>query len=320
MPDEAAVSSPAPEANSQATLDSLSPEQHEKWLQTGEVESKPNEQSGGEKPESAETSDTSNNETRESVKRHKTGEDRKAELSQEIKALLDERANLRREIEQARSKPAPQADPRPATPVTQTLQKPVRPKLGDFEDVDAYEAATDEYFEKLSDYKTQQAIFNDRQQQAHRQMAENLRRQNAEISKSWTEREKGLKQSVPDFDAINALDAIKPSQTMDLFLQRAKNGPEVLHFLSQNMDAAMEINSMHPMDAHERLLEISRDLAGKKQAPTTKKITSAKPPPTTLSATRKGAEDEVESALERNDVSAYMDAMNKRDAARFMRR
>ena len=68
------------------------------------------------------------------------------------------------------------------------------------------------------------------------------------------------------------------------------------------------------------LAKLEEQVSASLKAPPLKTVTAAKPPPTQLSGRTRAPEDELEAAVEKEDFTAYAEAANKREFAKYMRK
>ena len=100
------------------------------------------------------------------------GETRKEDLNREIRELLKQRDELRREV-QGTGKPDVKAEPSPA-PEPEGLKRPVKPKEEDFKSWSEYETARDKYLEDLAEYKAAGRIEAHEQRQRQEALARDM--------------------------------------------------------------------------------------------------------------------------------------------------
>ena len=133
------------------------PEEYAEWRQTGKL---PASKTKAVKEESAPSKQPpSSEDSAPSKPRQKNADTRKEELNREIKDLLAQRDQVRKEVEESRKQPdVKKADSSPAEKPPEPRQRPVKPKHEDFKTWEEMEAANDKYVEELSDYVAEQKI------------------------------------------------------------------------------------------------------------------------------------------------------------------
>ena len=329
MADEQAESSSADEQEYQEPdLDKLTPEQRGKWLETGKVpvenaEESATSKSEGEGSETAAESESAPKDTQEEAtgKPHANAEVRKKQLAAEIQDLLEQRRKLREEV----SKPA-EAARAESQPAAKPPDRPKRPKLEQFEGDNAYEKyedALDKYEEDLADWKVGQRIEAEKQAHARTQQQQTIAQRNAEVKKNWETRLADTKARHPDYMEVVKNGDIPLNPIMDGYLLDSEIGPEVVYHLSQHPEEAERIAKLSPFATARELAKLETQIGDslKKQTPARPKIvTAAKKPPAELSGRNLGAEDEIQAAIETDDVGRYLAAANAAEVAKIVRR
>lgn len=332
------ATSPAPEPEPEETefqepdLESLTPEQHAKWLEKGELptptkagESAPPEKESEKATAESETAEKSTEHKEQTERKPHTAETRirqleadiaalKQQRAERIQALLDERRKLAQEVSQVGAiKPEPPAGAKP------DAEKPKRPKMDEFEEYSSYEQALEEYEDKLTDWKVNQRIEAEKkayQQQVQKQTVE---QRNAQVRKNWEAHLGEAHKRHGDFEEVVRSVELPLNPVMDGFLLDSAIGPEIVYALCKNVAEAERIAKLSPFACTRELAKLESSISASLQAPQPKKVTEAKPPPTELSGTNRGAEDEAAAALEAGNFARYAEIMNQRDAARIMR-
>lgn len=318
-------------------LESFTPEQHAKWLETGEMPAKvapepegsAPSQSAGEKPGSAPESETGQQESRQE-KPKQNAETRKQQLSAEIQDLLEKRRALREEVDRLSKGDKPPEAPagkkeEPQTP--QRPQRPKRPRQDEFETWDAlhaaeekYEQELDKYEEDLADWKAGQRIERERAEYNRSVREDQIHTENQKRLTSWQERSNQAKERYADFDkVVGSAEALPLNPVMDELILRHKMGPDIVYHLAKNPGEAARIAALDPYDTAAELTRFADRISAKQppKTPTPKTVSEAKEPPTLLTGTNAGAADEAKAAQEAGDFERYFNAMNARDAARM---
>jgi hypothetical protein len=186
-----------------------------------------------------------------------------------IKQLLAENKRLKQNL--------PAQPAKPQTPAPAALEAPVKPKQDDFDSYEKFEAAKDDYSEKLADYKAKKAI-------ADHETARETQRQKDEAAKAkqaaetaWEQRVEDTLTRLPEFDAEAAISEVDPTPAMEGFLVRSKIGPDVLAHLQENPDDAKRIRELEdPYEVASEMRDIERSLQD--QIKGLKKPSAPKPP------------------------------------------
>lgn len=277
-------------------------------------------------PEEAENSAVSEPAQRgeESPKPKANAETRKRQLAAEIQSLLEQRRALRVEVEAAKATGAPPAVPPTAEPQAEAQSqsgRPVRPKLGDFEDYDAYENAMDAYEESLADWKAAARIEREKQQYMAEQQAQSQMQRNQEIRTNWERRLAETRKRAPDFDTVVVAGEIPLNPVMDGFVLDSEVGPDLVYYLAKHQDEAARIAGLPAFATTRELARIEMAIQQGIQGnvPASPQQTGAKPPPTELSGRNAAPVDEVAAAAAAGDFRRYMAAANARDMARMKR-
>jgi hypothetical protein len=347
------------EVTQPASINDFTAEERHEWRKTGnwpdrkataqpktEV-SAPSKDSSADsaKSESAPASEAGKQtqETKTQQQRH-NADSRKAELNAEIKELLRKRDELRKETQAPAAAPTsktetPAASSTAAAP--QELKPPVKPDPNSFKTWGEYEAARDEYFDKLSDYKAAKAIEGHKQALAQEQQRQTISKQMEEARKAY-----------PDWDTVGktAINAVwgdgKPESGVHPAIKHAiGSSPIMTHLLyvlggdkelAQFVDLSRKdpARALMKLGAMEALLVPELEKAGKDAAnlerndkgqfTTTKtpekKVSSAPPPAKEVGGPGTPPADARVDAQKRGDFEAYRSASNARDLARFKTR
>lgn len=325
-----AAASPAAVETSEVELSSLTDTERHEWLKTGDLPTR------GAKTQAESSTASSEVEKTESASASEAGKDQKPRrdnAESRIKELLAEKKRLEDELRDARqpketkTAESSTAKPEQRTEQPQTLEPPKRPKLEDFKTIEEYEAAMDEYHDKKSDYKIQQALQKDR---ADREM----QKAQAEFNKYLDEAQKrypNLKEVLPAFTRELA----EAHPYVQQFLNVAvDNLADVLMVICQSDESKAEFMreaKADPARAIKRIsiveAEVKAELAkgkgavevketpvrgddGKFQKASETKVTKAPPPAPEVSGKPNAPGDEAEEALKGDNVRAYMDAEN----------
>lgn len=147
--------------------------------------------------------------------------------------------------------------------------RPKPPRLEDFDRLEDYESARDEYTEALAEYK-----LNQREAERHAQERANLFQQKMAAAASLHE---DFQEALEEFQDSE----IPFTHAMEVAVLASEDGAELLHKLVKNPEKAARIAAMHPMG---QAFEMGRLLASSAQSPKTEpkpepKTTQAPPPP-----------------------------------------
>lgn len=317
-----AESSPAEEDVPE--FEKLTTEQRDKFLETGKVEApKPKRQesapasSEAEEPEGVPAPAPGKKETRESQREGKpaqNAETRKQQLAAEVQELLTQRRQLRDEVNRLKTGEKPAESPT-ARPVTQGDDAEPNPENEEKYPMGAYDP---KFVKDLSAWQFRQL----RAEEQRAEQQKEARKQAEVVETTWKQRTQAAAERYPDF-AEKAyrpeLDRLIPEgSVMDGYILTNEAGADLLYYLGGNLAEAERIGNLDPYSAMEALVAIKQSLSSK--ATPQRKLTAAKPPGSVLGGTNKAPEDEAEAALATGDTARYIEVMNKRDAARFLRK
>lgn len=210
MPDDVKTDGAAPSAVAQQSNAAvLTSEQKAAWNGGKEINpesqdsapaDKPKEAKSEEKSESAAESGAAKESTQDKgSKRKLSADERIQQLEATIEKIRKEsgkQAPVKKAAESATAKPVEQ--PKAAEPP----KKPVRPKLKDFDTLEAYEAATDKYDEDLDKYHQDLSTFNTNKAIAERDQRQQLEAVQREFNKYLAEAQErypNLKEALPPF-------------------------------------------------------------------------------------------------------------------------
>lgn len=322
-------------------LKDYSSDERKEWLKTGKLaEDQQAEKEAAEKskldeegltentPESstgesesaakAENASESDPDSKKAPKKGKTAEDRKAQLAAEIQELLEQRKKLREEL-----KPEPKAEPKQdAKPESSTEAKkderPVKPKIDDFEKYEDYEEARDKYFEELAEWKADQKLKSYREEQAKTAEENQQKTAQQERLEKWNKSIREAKQEWPDFEAV--VHDLKPTAEVMEYLEESEYRAQILYRLGEDMDNASKIFGLSKAAQLREIVEIEREFRSeaKKQEPPKKEptpISKAPKPPVNLRGGSSPGDPEL-AAVSANDFVAYEKAANAKELAR----
>jgi hypothetical protein len=212
-------------------------------------------------------------------------EPHEGKASKRIKELLAEKKRLESELEAARQEAKPPQKTVETPQFPELGQPPPKPKKEDFDDWEKYEAAKDEWAEKMVDYKTKHAVLVDRREReaaAAQRRAEEIQKTNQRL---WNERETASKSRHPDFEKVvyneetgNVdITDVPLNSTMNDFIMDSEIGPEIFYYIKKNLDEASRIAALNPVQTGRAMTKLEVELLDKIKAPN-KKTTLPKPP------------------------------------------
>lgn len=343
MADETVIteSTPVPEASEAPKpikdLKDYTPEETLEWRKTGKIyedqqaekeaaeKSKLDEQVSTEADSStadsksepkAEDASESDPDSKKAPKKGKTAEDRKAQLAAEIQELLEQRRKLREEVKQEpKSEPKQDAKQDPS-PEAKT-ERPVKPKIDDFQTYEEYENARDAYFEDLADWKADQKLKGFREEQA--KSAEEKQQQSAQQERleKWNKSIREAKQEWPDFEAV--VHDLKPTAEVMEFLEDSDYRAQILYRLGEDTDNADRIFGLSKAAQLREIVDLEREfLSGSKKTEPKKEptpISKAPKPPVNLRGGSSPGDPEL-AAVSANDYVAFERAANAKEMAR----
>ncbi len=262
-----------------------------------------------------------------------------------IKQLLAEKKELERKLAEGKP-PEGKTETKPvesSTAKTQEqpkpenkLEAPKKPKLDDFKTYDEYEAAKDEYFDKLADYKSQKALQDYRQQQATEAANKEFQSKFSDVVKRYPDAKEVI---------MPAADAIFKDQGIPLTLRTVIDGSKVfldlLYVLGSDkaeLDSFISLAKSDPQEAIRKVVLteslVKEQLKGTETAAERgadgkfksaaesvgtapeKKETKAPPPPHEVGARGTTPPDAADSAVKANNFRAFREAQNRKDAAK----
>ena len=210
---------------------------------------------------------------------------------------------------------------------------PVKPKQDDFEGKPwaEYEAAKDKYFEDLTDYKAAKAVESDRERQRQETQTAELNGKLAEAQKRYGDTAKDtisttanavfedskipgvVKALVNDSPVLVDLLYVLGSKPEDLedFVSTARSNPSA----AVRKLVLIEKLVMEELAKGAPAAETERGEDGKFKAPE-KKLTAAPPPPKEVGGKGAPPPDDAETAFNRGDARAFIEAENRREFAR----
>lgn len=174
----------------------------------------------------------------------------------------------------------PSSDAKDAEKPTEPEGKPKAPKMADFETLEAYEAARDEYADKLTDWKI------DQRDQARERAAQESK-QTSEIQAHFNRMDAYSAEHADFAELVEDLQAQKArlSPTVDAIVIASENGPAILHELAKDPAEFKRINALGPLAAAREIGRLEAKLVSttpsgkepKKSTHAPKPITPVKP-------------------------------------------
>lgn len=353
----------AAESSSAATMEvpAANSPAYAEWRQTGKLpEPKPNEESTPSQDSSAagEESQAENTapapeagkekqETQQQAPKQKprsNAETRLTELLEdlkraglspaELKTFRREQAAQASQQSQQQPKATPEQTEKPAA-----LEAPKKPDFKDYQDksFEEWEAAKDEYFEKLADYKSAKALEQFQLQQREQQTQQEVAKQLADARKRYADADSII---APAAQAIFADQQIHPAlksmveqspylvdllyvlgskpQDFAQFVENAKTNPraalqqlfEVEALVRQELGKASNgAAEVQPRDAQGRFAPEAEKAAAAPE----KKTTGAPPPPKEVGGRTSAPPDAMEAAVNTGDFARYREEANRRE-------
>jgi hypothetical protein len=236
MPDEELAESST--AETEAKEESESSEPQSEASQTEKTDAEPESAEESETPEASESKKDESVSSPEEAKRPEA----KRNAETRIKQLTAKMRAMERQMS------AMQTQTPQTTPIT---KEPVRPKLSDFDTVEAFEAANEQYDVNVRKFAAEKAII-ERDQKA-RQEADQKTVQEA-IS-AFNKRAERIAKENPDFNVREYSQAIDPNPTTDGFLLESDVGPEILSYLYENPEEA-ELRGLPPFKCARELFKL----------------------------------------------------------------
>jgi hypothetical protein len=251
----------------------------------------------------------------------RTPDEHKARNERRWADLLSDNARMKAELESVRNgangRPSPpDANGKPAAEA-KSQEKPARPKMRDFPDIEAYEAAMETWEEKHLDF-TAAKTWGDLQGKAQKlhQEAVNAHQQRS-IAETWNAREVAARKAIPDYDsAFSDGELPQLTEAMAGYVIESDIGPQLLHHLVTNTDVLQALQKLNPLRAVAALGRIEASLS--EPATPAKKpiIPGGSKPPTELSGRKSAPADERGAAIAAGDFESYARIENARLKAR----
>lgn len=296
-------------------LSTWTADQREHWRNTGETpeikkaESQPVEAGkSGTEPEAAKpepvkkAAPASEADKPQESKKRSTAQDRKEELNREIRELLKQRDDLRKEVSPKDVK----AEPSPAA------QELKRPNVEEFDNLEKYEQALDAYNDARTQQRIDEAIAKDRAERAREQVRTTLQQQIAEAKGRY---ENFAEVINPALQSLTGSQAVAPAVKgmlesspvmMDLLYTIGEDAAELADFVKlAETDPAKAIRKLVTVEA----LVMDKLRNGKSEAKEPeKKATPVKPkteapaPPKEVGGRGSATEDPAMAAAGARDV------------------
>lgn len=139
----------------------------------------------------------------------------------------------------------------------QMMQPPQKPQLEQFDTIESYDKAVDQWREADRQFAIQQDRIARQQEESQRAQ----QKQFQDLRKTWDQRASRIIRDNPDFNVVEALGRVEPSPTMDGFFVDSEVGPELLDFLDTNPDEADRIRDLSPYAAMRELIKLEDRLS-----------------------------------------------------------
>jgi hypothetical protein len=328
-----AVVTPAAEstpADPQAVLNSLTPEQRTEWKKTGTLPT-PNKEESATSPADANSAAASQADAAESAPAPEAGKEKqeppKKNAETRIKELLAERRAEKERADRAEARlkelDGKSKDAKPAeAAASSTAKAPVKPKIEEFDTIEAFEEAKDKYFEDLADFKAEQKVEKLKaDQKKEREDAETAKQIKA-AEDAWSQKLDAARKKYADFDDLVTRDQslaveIPEGSAMDRFIFTSEHGIDILYGLAKNREEIKRIAGLDALGQMREMVKLELALTSDKEekpkkAPV-KTVSDAPPPPQEVGGKGASPEDPVEDAAKRGDFSSYKKLANARD-------
>lgn len=331
-----ADSSPAAEP---IEVEDLSDSQRDTWTKTGELpakEIKPSSDDSATSKPAAETSGKIAESGTAPPSKRKNGEDRKAELSSEIQALLEKRSLLKDDAlwkeydDYRKTKGEKKAD----TPVRQqeeikepaSPERPKRPRLAEYGTNELYEAAMDQYDEKMLEYPAKKQAYDTVKAQVETQKQQ-AKEFNQKAEATWLKSVTEAREKYADFDEkALAKDLVLPwGGPVDEWIfqltmsEQPQLGAELLYYMGTHREELKRIIGLARPAQHRELTKLVDSLSEpeskEKPKEKAKLVSDALPPPREVGGKGTAGDDEEEAALKKGDTDRYIELANKRELA-----
>lgn len=271
-----------------------------KWRETGELPAKqPSAAAAEEEPQAKTEPDSETVESQEPGEDEEVGDDgpsprRPGPRQRKIDKLTKEIAELKQQIQNQQQPPPPEKKAAAAEPAQPTG----KPKLADFQTLEAYQEA-------LTDWKMDQ-----REQARQQQEAAQKAQQAAEqLQKDWANREKAARAAHADYDDI--IDSVRAPEGPGVLAGRQamledEYGAEILYYLGTHPAELKRIAALSPVGAVKEIGKLSAIL-GKSQVPVNGKpaVSTAPRPPSPVTRPGKTTSDSLDDPEVQRDFKRW---------------
>jgi hypothetical protein len=328
-------------------VEKLSPEQRDSWRLTGNLPEAPAEAAPAktdEKP--VKTEPKAGAEPVTAKPKHKTAEERKAELKAEIESIARKKAEAKTEFEEFENwKKAKGSDGKPAESSTaaatepkvtevrepQPPERPKRPRMAEFpNDLAAYEAAMDKYDEAMLAYPPTLHAYETAKAQNEKAKADILAF-NKKVEEGWKTKVATAQEKHGDFNDV-AFDKtlgilIPQGGPIDHWLFDSDHGAELLYHFGKNRDELKRITALNWNAQNRELAKLEETLFAtaepketeEEEKPEPKKVTAAGKVTSEVGGRATVDADPVKAASARKNFAEFRKAANERDLARRKR-
>ncbi len=201
----------------------------------------------------------------------------------------------------------------PSEPAKAAGEPLKRPKLDDFDTVAEWADAVTAFAEAAAEQKAQKVTESSKVQNAEEAAKQ-------KIVDAFKGRIAAFKETTPDFEQV-AFGESAMNPAMGLYILDSEKGPEVAYWLGKNPEEASRIAKLPDVRAAREMAFIEAKLNGVTPVttPPKPKLSAAPAPSTELSGTAGTHPDEALAALNRGDMTSYLNIMNERDRAKKRR-
>lgn len=321
-----AVSSPAIESPNATLAEEIKPietwteAEHHEWLKSG---TEPRATAPKETPAAEEAETAPESEPGKAQEHKPKAEKRKEQLDNDIQSLdrraaeirerLKARAQKRGEVQALEAELAKTETAKPAE--QQGLKKP---RLSEFDSVEAFEEATEQYLDAIAERKSKAAVEQFRKEQAEQFRRAQAERQHQELSQSWNQRVAEFKKGGADYDAVVPAfvdsEAIPAGSFMETWVLESEKGPALLYHFATNPDELLRIGELSPIAAARELTKLEDQLSGQRP-PANPKPKVLPKPPTELHGRATPPGDEITAAVNSGDFASFFAKETAREIA-----
>lgn len=223
-----------------------------------------------------------------------------------------EKENLKKEAQLAYYKGLAEGKGYKPTTEIDVTQPPAPPNISDFESIDDYDRAKEEYLERKLEWK----FVNRQKDEQARGEAEKKKQAQAQIDAEFSKRIQSAIDEDPELETVKDEIGYLITYEMGTAIKQSENAPDLIRYLHSNQQEIARIKALNPIAQIRELVKIENKILNPPQ-PKPKTITQAPEPISTVNAS-KGTIIEVDE--DKMSTAEWIEKERQRRAEKFKRK